>query len=51
VAELGESGDTVDGEEITNEIPDIEEAANTNQQRYQMCPIDADFKHFRAGKA
>jgi hypothetical protein len=51
VAAFGESGDTVDGEETTNEIPDIEEAASANQQSNQMCPIDADFKHFHAGKA
>jgi hypothetical protein len=24
--------------------------ADANQQTHQMCPIDADFKHFRAAK-
>ena len=45
------SGDGLDGEEITNEIPGIEVAANPNPQTHQMCPIDADFKHFHAVKA
>ena len=48
---MPESDDRLDGEEITNEIPDIEEAAEAIQQTNQMCPIDADFKHFRAVKA
>jgi hypothetical protein len=48
---LRESGDTVDGEEITNEIPDIEDEAKANQETHQMCPIDADFKHFHAARA
>jgi len=29
----------------------LKKAAEAIQQTNQMCPIDADFKHFRAAKA
>jgi hypothetical protein len=32
------------------EIPDLKEGAGATQQTYQMCPISADFKHFRQDK-
>src|SRR6266581_2567097 len=44
------SGDAIDGEEFTNEIPDLEEGAGATQQTHQMCPIGADFKHFHKAK-
>jgi hypothetical protein len=47
---LAESGDAFDGEEITNKIPVFEEGAGAAQQTHQMCPIGADFKHFRLPK-
>src|SRR5438046_2863922 len=49
-ADFAGSGDAIDGEEFTNEIPVLEERAGATQQTYQMCPIGADFKHFRAAK-
>jgi hypothetical protein len=38
----------VDGEEFTNEIPTIKGGLEANQPTHEMCPIDADFKHFNA---
>jgi hypothetical protein len=36
----------VDGEEITNKIPGIQEVANAPLLTDQMCLIHRDFKHF-----
>ena len=47
MADFGESCDVADGEEITNKIPDICGDFLTRRQAHQMCPFDADFKHFR----
>jgi hypothetical protein len=52
VAGFDESGEAADGEEITNKIPKIEEALKTIRRKlacraHEMCPIHADFKHFR----
>jgi hypothetical protein len=41
----------VDGEEFTNEIPTIKGDLKANQRTHEMCPIHADFKHFRAREA
>jgi hypothetical protein len=59
VADFDEDGEAVDGEEITNKIPKIAEGlekasrlegSDANQRRHEMCPIDADFKHFRSSE-
>jgi hypothetical protein len=42
--------DAIDGEEITNKIPDLEERARATQQDHQMCPTGKDFKHFCKAK-
>ena len=55
---MDESGEAADGEEITNKIPRIEgglkehcSGLDANHRTPQMCPIHADFKHFRGLKA
>ena len=45
------SGEAVDGEEITNKIPDIEASADADREPHQMCLIHGDFKHFTAANA
>jgi hypothetical protein len=58
VAAFDESGEAVDGEEITNKIPRIADEGKQHgigrgykSTNYEMCPIHADFKHFRGDKA
>src|ERR1700733_12948463 len=54
VSASDESGDTADGEEITNEIPAIEDEllkARCNRLTHEMWPIHAYFKHFHPQKA
>src|SRR5882762_11726459 len=51
VADFDEDADAVDvdGEEITNKIPKIEEELkgwNANRRTHEMCLIQLDFKHF-----
>ena len=46
-----ESFEATDGEEITNEIPDIRGKARAMPPLQQMCLIHRDFKHFAPAKA
>jgi hypothetical protein len=41
----------VDGEEFTNEIPDIEASWNADRLTHQMCLIHRDFKHLALSNA
>jgi hypothetical protein len=58
VAAFDESGEAADGEEITNKIPRIADEGKPDgigrgckSTLYEMCPIYADFKHFRGAEA
>jgi hypothetical protein len=47
LADVEESFEAADGEEITNKIPRVEDVLIPKWATHEMCLIYADFKHFR----